>query len=206
MRWLNPPAELSRMPRYFTAYLVLLVFTSFVLISNPTFSARFSHYSQGESSYPEIQNFTVNLNQSMSTTISVPVDNLGSPINWTDLHLDYLNPSNGIKITINALMFEEGFVQAYSDNYSLRIGISIGKNVSLGSYTLPFTFAARSSTSPPAITTSVIFNVVIIVLKSPPAPFPVIFYYLAVIFIIAVTMIGIVLVWSRNWNISEVKK
>ena len=162
--------------------------------------------SKAQSQYPQIQNFTVNVNQSESSTIFVPVDNLGSPFNWTGLHLSFLSPTNGIKISTDRLLFEEGFVQANSDNYSLRIGISVDSNVSLGSYTLPFTLTARSSTSPPSTATSVTFNVIIIVLKSPPSPFPILFFYLAVIFISGITMIGIVLIWSRNWNISEVKK
>ncbi len=161
---------------------------------------------ESDAQSPQIQNFTVNINESESSTIFVPVDNLGSLLNWTSLHLTFLNPVNGIKISTDPFLFEDGFVQANSENYSLRIVISVDSNVSLGSYTIPFTLTARSSTSVPSTSTSVTFDVIIIVLKSPPMPFPLIFFYLAVIFISAVTMIGIVLIWGREWNISEVKK
>ena len=161
---------------------------------------------ESDAQSPQIQNFTVNINESESSTIFVPVDNSGSPLNWTNLHLSFLSPLNGIKISTDPFLFEDGFVQANSENYSLRIVISVDSNVSLGSYTIPFTLIARSSTSVPSMSTSVTFDVIIIVLKSPPMPFPLIFFYLAVIFISAVTMIGIVLIWGREWNISEVKK
>jgi hypothetical protein len=173
---------------------------------DPTFMMGSSALRQSDSAYPQIQNVTVNVSQSGSATIFVPVDNLGSPFNWTGLRLSYLSPVNGIKITKDPLLFVDAFVQAHSNNYSLKIGISAGGKVSLGSYTIPFVLTARSSTLPPYTSTSVNFNVIINVIKFQPAPFPIIFLYLAVAFISAVTMIGTILVWSRNWNISEIKK
>ena len=161
---------------------------------------------EAQTAYPQIKNDSANVNQSESVTIFVPVDNSGSPLNWTSLHLGYSNPPYGIKITTDPLLFETGFVQAHSENYSLRIGISVAKNSSLGSYTIPFTFTARSSYLPPSISTSVTFNVTIIVMKAPQAGFPILIFYLAVLFIAALTVIGIVLIWSRDWDISEVKK
>jgi hypothetical protein len=162
--------------------------------------------SQAVSSYPQIQNVTINVNESESKTISVLINNSGSSISWSGLRLSFLNPDEGIKISTNSLLFEEGFIQAYSDNYSLRIGISVNKNVSVGSYTLLFTLTATSSTGLPSVLTTAYFNVIIIVHKSQPMGFPIIYFYLGVIFIVALTMIGIVLIWSKNWNISEVKK
>lgn len=188
------------------AVLIIALWFTGVVTGSQTLLTQSSAVAQTDQGYPQIQNFSVNVNQSESTTIFVPVDNLGSPINWTGLHISFLSSVNGIKITTDPLLFEDGFIQAYSDNYSLRIGISVDKNVSLGSYTLPFTLTARSTAGPPSILTTVNFNVIIIVFKSPPARFPILYFYLAVIFIIAVTMIGIVLIWGRNWNISEVKK
>ncbi len=183
------------------AWLTGIVAESFSL-SLPWYSAA----AQTGFEYPKVQNITVNVNQGESSTILVPLDNLGSPLNWTGLRLSNLSPPNGIKISTDPLLFVDGFVQANSDNYSLQIGISIGKNVSTGSYTIPFTLTARSSILPPYTTTSITFNMIIIVSRSPPVPFPMFIFYLAVIFISAMTMIGIVLIWSRDWNISEVKK
>lgn len=157
-------------------------------------------------SYPEIQNFAVNVNQSESTTIFVPVDNLGSSLNWTDMRLTYVDSFSGIKISTDPLLFADSIVLSYSDNYSLRIGISIGSNTSFGVYTIPFTLTARSSFFQPSIATSANFNVTITVLKSPPRPFPLALLFPPFILIAVLTMIGIVIIWSKNWHISEVKK
>lgn len=151
---------------------------------------------KSSTSYPQIQDFSANVNRSESSTIFVPVDNTGSPLNWTGMHLYYVNGVSAIKITTDPLLFVDGFVQAHSDNYSLRIGITIGNNVSIGTYTIPFTLTATSSSH---TTTEITFNLIILVLVSPPAQFPIIYMYLALILIAVATMIGIILIWSKSW-------
>ncbi len=157
--------------------------------------------------YPRIQNITLaNVNQSESKTVLVPIDNLGSPFNWTDMRLTYLNLVSGIKITTDPLLFVDGLVLANTDRYSLNIGVSVARNVSFGSYTIPFTLTAKSSFFSPVASTTINFNLVIIVLKSQPGPFPVLLLFPPFILIVGMTMIGIILIWSKDWNISGVKK
>ena len=40
---------------------------------------------KSSTSYPQIQDFSANVNRSESSTIFVPVDNTGSPLNWTGM-------------------------------------------------------------------------------------------------------------------------
>ena len=156
---------------------------------------------------PKIQNVTiVNLNLSQSKTISIPIDNLGSPYNWTNMRLSYPNTEPGIKITTDPFLFIDSIVQANSDTFSLKIGISVANNLSLGSYTIPFSLTAKSSFLYPFASTTVNFNLVIIVQRSQPRPLPMILVFPPFILMAGLAMIGIISIWSRDWNISEVKK
>ena len=182
------------------AFLFSVVCASLPLI--PTTSAQ----SYSEIAYLQIQQSTsVSVNESQSAQIKIPVNNTGSVLSWTDLRLSFVDPNPGIRITTDPLLFVESIV-AESDNFSLSIGISVGENVSLGQYTIPFTLTARSSIYSPSISTSVNFNLVITVLKAAPRPFPLLLLFPPFILIAAGTMIGIVVMWSRNWNISDEKK
>lgn len=148
---------------------------------------------------------SVSVNESQSAQIKIPVNNTGSVLSWTDLRLSFVVPNPGIRITTDSLLFVQSIV-AGSDNFTLSIGISVGENVSLGQYMIPFTLTARSSIYSPSISTSVNFNLVITVLKPAPRPFPLLLLFPPFILIAAGTMIGIIVRWSRNWNISDVKK
>jgi hypothetical protein len=185
------------------------LFLSGVLLLEPAALPSSLHSSsayQISTEYPQIQNFAVNISQGESLTIDVPVNNLGSSFNWTSLHLDFPQPPSGVKISQDPFLFEEGFIQAHSDNYSLRIGISIGSNVSIGSYTIPFTLSGHSSLSPPFKTTLINFNGTITVSKQRMEQFPILFVYLAVILSSSLFSIGVILVWSKKWNLTEIKK
>ncbi|MHB1907443.1 MAG: hypothetical protein ACYCQJ_01075 [Nitrososphaerales archaeon] len=168
-----------------------------ILLTPISISPLLKTTAKSSTSYPLIQDFSANVNRSESSTIFVPVDNTGSPLNWTGMHLYYVNGVNGIKITTDSLLFVDGFVQAFSANYSLKIGITIGNNVSMGTYTIPFTLTATSSSH---TTTEIKFNLIILVLVSPPAQFPIIYMYLAFTLITIATMIGIILIWSKSWT------
>ena len=155
---------------------------------------------------PIVENFALNATEGQSTTILVPFDNLGSSSNWTDMRLTFIDSFKGIGVSTDPLLFVDSIVLAHSDNYSLRIGFRVGTNTSLGIYTIPFTLTGRSSFFPPSVSLSIGFNVTITVLKSPRTVFPLLLLFPPFILISALITIGIVIIWGRDWNISEVKK
>jgi hypothetical protein len=166
----------------------------------------FSQSNSATSKNPTVENFVLNATQGQSTTILVPVDNLGSSLNWTDMRLTFVEPFKGIQVSTDPLLFVDSIVLSHSDNYSLRIGISVSKNTSLGVYSIPFSLTGRSSFYPPAVSLSIGFNVTVTVLKSPRMTFPPVLLFPPFILISALITIGIVIIWGRDWNISEVKK
>ncbi len=153
-----------------------------------------------------VGNFVLNATQGQSTTILVPVDNLGSSLNWTDMRLTFVDSFKGIGVSTDPLLFVDSIVLAHSDNYSLSIGIRVSQNTSLGVYTIPFTLTGRSSFLSPSVSLSIGFNVTITVLKSPRMAFPLLLLFPPFILVSALITIGIVIIWGRDWNISEVKK
>lgn len=150
---------------------------------------------------PQIHDITVNVNQSQSKTILIQVDNLDSPLNWTDLQLTYTNDERGITITLNPLLQVAGVIPAHSENFTLEVGISVAKNVSAGSYTIPFTLTVQSSFISPTNSTSLLFDVTIEVMSQSAAlPPSLIYFYLTIIFIAAVGITGTVYVCVRSWR------
>jgi hypothetical protein len=155
---------------------------------------------------PRIQNYVAKINDSQSRTIFIPVDNLGSSLNWTDLRLAYVDSFKGIKVSTDPLLFVDSLVPANSDNYTLRVGIAVSENMTVGVYSIPFTITGRSSFLPPFVSLSIGFNVTVIVSSSPPVPISPALLFPPFILISALVTIGIVIAWSRDWNLSEVKK